>query len=891
MPSFTTYTFDTSSTVIYLSDAATTVSQTPTYGNLTLKPKQTSARIYTLGGAMTINGNFDINPGTAANLLTVNAGGHITVASGKTTTITRTTSATSTLDLRPSSTDYNLTTGLLNVATGGILDAGSSASVITLSSTSGTLFTLGGAFTIASGTPTVTLSGNGTATINSGAITFYDLTQTGTGTKSVGTAITINHNLTVSSGTFNPNTTTVTGSGTNVVSVASGATLIVDASTWAGSYSSFETRTISSGSTVDYNLAGTQTIDSTLTYANLIVSGASGTKSLNGATTVNETTTLSGGATTDTTTAGCSGVSCNFTTAQLSFTGGTLLGRSATITLTGTTGTPLAYSSGTFTPATSTVTYTGNNSGGNTTVESAITYYNLILNNTSETFNPNGTITVDPSATLTVTLGTFDTTGSNYVISAGKIDIANSASAIFTANASAIGITGTSGTLLTRGASGVFNGGTSIITLSGNGTATVNSGTFTSGNKLHDLISSGTGTKTLGAAIELDGTLGVTGGTFSASSNNITTAVVSIGASGELDGGSATITDAGNWTNSGTFTKGTSTVILSGTSTQTISGTLTGSTGEFYNLTITNVSGVDPSGAEVTGMTASVDFAGSATATNNYTITPTCTSSCTRVEYNNGSTYTFTNINWVGDASNNIYFRNSVAGSGTWLLDVSGTQTVSYVDVSRSDASSGSLINANDGTNTDSGVNTHWNFVSASISFDLDAYATAVTSTETGAPYTVALGPLTTSSAVNSDESAINAIWFDLDASASGGVTVYVTSLNGALKSTASPSDTIPSATGTMTAGVANYGLCAKRNDVSVGTFNKVSPFDGATCTTGHVNTVGAVTTSAQAIYNTGGGSITGGRAQIMVNAANSAVTPAHSDYSDTLTFIATGTF
>jgi hypothetical protein len=182
--------------------------------------------------------------------------------------------------------------------------------------------------------------------------------------------------------------------------------------------------------------------------------------------------------------------------------------------------------------------------------------------------------------------------------------------------------------------------------------------------------------------------------------------------------------------------------------------------------------------------------------------------------------------------------------------------------------------------------------VSQVITFDLDTYATSTTNTKTSAPYSVGLGTLSTSQASNSDESSINAIWFDLTTNAGSGAIVSVSSANGALKSISKPADNIPSSTGTMTPGVANYGLCDKRNDVnSSGTFNKISPFNGATCTTGHVNTIGAVTTTPQTIYNTAGAPLYSGRAEIMVNAENSITTPAHSDYSDTLNFIATSTF
>lgn len=175
-----------------------------------------------------------------------------------------------------------------------------------------------------------------------------------------------------------------------------------------------------------------------------------------------------------------------------------------------------------------------------------------------------------------------------------------------------------------------------------------------------------------------------------------------------------------------------------------------------------------------------------------------------------------------------------------------------------------------------------------SISFDID---TATTNINTNTPYLVALGSLTTANASNSDNSAINSIWVDLDTNGSGGASVSVVSSNGSLKSASVPGDTIPSTTGTMAAGVANYGLCVGSvTQTSGGTLAKVSPFNGATCTSGHVNTIGQVTTGAQNIL-TVPSAVVGGRSEIRVNAENSLSTPAHSDYGDTITFIATGTF
>ncbi len=260
----------------------------------------------------------------------------------------------------------------------------------------------------------------------------------------------------------------------------------------------------------------------------------------------------------------------------------------------------------------------------------------------------------------------------------------------------------------------------------------------------------------------------------------------------------------------------------------------------------------------------------------------------------------------VRTSSTVITFTNgttAVAAGSVITIEIGTNATNQTTGVNQiTNGSAGTTLLVLSGTFTDSGTAamsitdddqvTITASVATSISFDLDTYATATTSTETATPYTVALGTLTTAAASGSNESSINAIWLDLSTNATGGAIVSVLSANGALKSTSVPGDTIPSATATMAAGTANYGICIKRNDVTSGTFNKVAPFNGATCTTTPTgNTVGVVTTSAQTIYNSGGLPISGGRGEIMVAAENSALTPAHADYSDTLTFVATGTF
>ncbi len=178
--------------------------------------------------------------------------------------------------------------------------------------------------------------------------------------------------------------------------------------------------------------------------------------------------------------------------------------------------------------------------------------------------------------------------------------------------------------------------------------------------------------------------------------------------------------------------------------------------------------------------------------------------------------------------------------------------------------------------------------VDPSITFDID---TATSDTESAAPYSVALGTLTSGAVTGSNESTVNSIWLDLNTNASGGAVVTVKSANGSLKSTSTPADTIPSATAAMAAGTSNYGICVKANTATTGTLNKVSPFNSTCTTTPSGNSVGAVTTSAQNIVNSNSLPISAGRAEIMVDAAISGTQPAHNDYTDTLTFIATGTF
>jgi len=177
--------------------------------------------------------------------------------------------------------------------------------------------------------------------------------------------------------------------------------------------------------------------------------------------------------------------------------------------------------------------------------------------------------------------------------------------------------------------------------------------------------------------------------------------------------------------------------------------------------------------------------------------------------------------------------------------------------------------------------------VDPSITFDLDTPASGATCSET-ASNAVAFGTITTADVESSGPTdSVQRICADLATNATGGAAVTVKSTNAALKSTITPADTIPSATATMAAGTANYGICVS---TTASGLTAASPF-ASTCTiNGNTNSVGLLSGATQSVF-TSTGPIAAGTSEITANAAISGVTPAHADYTDTLTFIATGTF
>lgn len=288
-------TFTAPATTVFQGTAASSIEAT-TFNALTLNPTISAGIAYTFLGAETINGNFYVNPTSSnSSALTVNLGGTTTVGPAYTTSLLGTTTGTSTLDTI-SGSNHSFSTGLLYVYSAGTLTANNSA--ISLTGTSGTLFTKVGGFT--SGNSTVTAgNASGTPTLNSGTISFYNLTIDPTASTTINTstdAITVTNTLNVAA-----NDILSLASGQNLTH--SGATLTLDGTiSGAGTYiyqsaTAFPTTgTISSGLRMDAT-ANDQILAGSRTYGgNVEIYNNSGTNARvvtmgNGAT---QTLTFSG---------------------------------------------------------------------------------------------------------------------------------------------------------------------------------------------------------------------------------------------------------------------------------------------------------------------------------------------------------------------------------------------------------------------------------------------------------------------------------------------------------------------------------------------------------------------------------------------------------------------
>ena len=513
-----------SGTVTFSGTAAQTVNSGGTSAGKVfnnIRNSNTSAAVSLLTNAVQIDGTLTIDSsatfdlaGLSLTLGTLDNSGTLRLQGGETVSIT-------TMDTNSGTVTYN-GTGTYTAASGG-LKAGDSYYNLTFNGSGGSWeldanLAVSNVLTITAGTldassRTITLSGNGTPFSNSGTFTASTstVTYTGSGVASTITIAAVTYNnltLNNSAKTFALAADTTVS---NNLTITAGTLDVVSGSNFAlnvgGSYSNSGTFTARSG-TVTLNATATgKTITSGgSSFYNLTLNGVGGGWTLQDNTTVSNVLTI---------------------------TNGTLDASSRTLTLSG-NGTPFS-NSGTFTASTSTVSYTGNNLLGNTTV-AAVTYYNLTVNNASETYALGGDTTV--SNVLTISAGILDASSKTLTLSGNGTPFSNSGT--FTASTSTVSYTGNN-----------LLGNTTI--------AAVTYKNLTLNNSLETYV--------LAADTTVSGNLTITAGTLDV-----------------VNGSNFSLNVGGNWSNSGTFTARSGTVTFNGTADQTI----TTNAQAFYNLTLNN---------------------------------------------------------------------------------------------------------------------------------------------------------------------------------------------------------------------------------------------------------------------------------------------------------------
>lgn len=145
----------------------------------------------------------------------------------------------------------------------------------------------------------------------------------------------------------------------------------------------------------------------------------------------------------------------------------------------------------------------------------------------------------------------------------------------------------------------------------------------------------------------------------------------------------------------------------------------------------------------------------------------------------------------------------------------------------------------------------------------------------------VSIGALTPGNVIT----AANTVTTTVTTNGTGGAIVSVYGANNGLLST-STSSTITSASTNLTSATSGYGIQGTSiTQSSGGPMEILSPYNVSS------NNVGAVTTTKQAVFDSTGAPVTSGQGTFQIMAKASSTTKAATDYGDTITVIASGTF
>lgn len=164
-----------------------------------------------------------------------------------------------------------------------------------------------------------------------------------------------------------------------------------------------------------------------------------------------------------------------------------------------------------------------------------------------------------------------------------------------------------------------------------------------------------------------------------------------------------------------------------------------------------------------------------------------------------------------------------------------------------------------------------------SITFDIDVSAS---NSETSPPYATSFGGLLPATVTDAAEK----VWIDLDTNAESGAKVYVSSVNGGLRS-ATENFTLTSATADLASAGTGFGAQGSSvTQTSGGPLSISAPYNVATQNVGILNpTVREIFSSSTPII--------AGRGSFLLKGKAAALTPAASDYQDTLTLTTAGAF
>ncbi len=163
------------------------------------------------------------------------------------------------------------------------------------------------------------------------------------------------------------------------------------------------------------------------------------------------------------------------------------------------------------------------------------------------------------------------------------------------------------------------------------------------------------------------------------------------------------------------------------------------------------------------------------------------------------------------------------------------------------------------------------------LTFDIDVSAS---NSETGPPFATNFGDLIAGTVTDSPEK----IWVDFSTNGENGGRVYVVATNAGLLSSRA-GYTISAVTGNLTSLSEGFGAQGSTASQSSG-----STFSIATAYNLSSNNVATTDTTVREIF-TVSGPVSGGRGSFLLKAKSSAVTPAASDYTETLTVLASASF